>query len=147
VSAHAGTGDKERALAAGMDAFLVKPVPLDALWSALAGPTPEAAPTPVFFDLPAALRDRLRAEFVRELPGRRAELAAAVAARDWARVRSVAHYLRNSALVVQAVTLFDACTGLEAAATAQDSTALADGWTRCQAALDALAAPERPGRL
>jgi signal transduction histidine kinase/DNA-binding NarL/FixJ family response regulator len=141
VSAHAGAGDKTRALAAGMDGFLVKPVALDALWDALAGAAPDPAPGPVFFDLPPALRDRLRAEFVRELPARRTELAAAVQAADWSKTRAVAHYLRNSALVVQAETLFEACSTLEAAATARDSAAMAEAWSRCRAAFDALAAP------
>jgi signal transduction histidine kinase/DNA-binding NarL/FixJ family response regulator len=141
ASAHAGAADQARALAAGMDALLVKPVALDALWAALAGAAPAAAPGPGFFDLPPALRDRLRAEFVRELPARRTELAAAVAAADWPRARAAAHYLRNSALVVQAGTLFEACTALEAAAIAQDSAGTAEAWPRCRAALDALVAP------
>jgi signal transduction histidine kinase/ActR/RegA family two-component response regulator len=141
VSAHAGADDKARALAAGMDAFLVKPVSLDALWAALAGSSPAATATPVFFDLPPALRDRLRAEFVHELPARRGELSAAVQATDWARVRSAAHYLRNSALVVQAGTLFEACTSLEAAASAGDGRAVAEAWKHCRAALDSMAAP------
>lgn len=141
VSAHAGAGDRTRALAAGMDAFIVKPVPLDGLWGALAGSAPAATTGPVFFDLPAALRDRLRAEFVRELPARRSELAAAMQIADWPRVRSTAHYLRNSALVVQAGTLFEACTALEAAATAPDPAAATEWWPKCRAALDALAGP------
>jgi CheY-like chemotaxis protein len=141
VSAHAGAADKARALAAGMDAFLVKPVPLAVLWDALEGATPDPAESAGFFDLPPALRDRLRAEFVRELPARRTELTAAVEAADWPRVRSAAHYLRNSALVVQAGTLFEACTALESAADARDPAAMAAAWERCRAGLDALVAP------
>ena len=35
AGAHAGPADRTRALAAGMDVFLVKPVALDALWAAV----------------------------------------------------------------------------------------------------------------
>ncbi len=138
VSAHAGPAERARALAAGMDEFIVKPVPLAALWAAVIGAPPApAAPRP-HFELPAALRDRLREEFGRELPARRAELAAAMHAADWTRVRATTHYLRNSALVVQATALFEACTGLEEAAVAGDAAAATRWWPRCAAALDAL---------
>jgi CheY-like chemotaxis protein len=137
VSAHAAGPDRDRALAAGMDVFLVKPVALDALWSAVAGGSPAPA---ALFDLPATLRDRLRAEFVRELPAQRAALQAALQAYDWPRVVATAHYLRNSALVVQASSLFEACTELESAAMARDSAGAARWWARCAAVLDGLAA-------
>lgn len=138
VSAHAGAADRTRALAAGMDDFLVKPVPLATLWTAVTGVRPAPAAPPPHFELPASLRARLQEEFARELPARRAELAAAMQAADWARVRATAHYLRNSALVVQATALFEACTGLEEAAGAADAGAAARWWPRCAAALDAL---------
>ncbi len=138
VSAHAGAADRTRALAAGMDEFIVKPVPLASLWTAVTGVPPAPAVALPHFELPAPLRARLQEEFARELPARRAELAAAIQAGDWARVRATAHYLRNSALVVQATALFEACTGLEAAAGAADAGAAALWWPRCAAALDAL---------
>lgn len=59
-------------------------------------------------------------------------------AADWTRVRATTHYLRNSALVVQATALFEACTGLEEAAVAGDAAAATRWWPRCAAALDAL---------
>lgn len=144
VSAHAGTADRTRALAAGMDDFLVKPVPLAALWAAVIGTPPAPVAPPPHFELPAALRDRLREEFARELPARRAELAAAMHAADWARVRATTHYLRNSALVVQAPALYEVCTGLEAAAVAADAGAATQWWPRCAAALDALQGDQPP---
>jgi signal transduction histidine kinase/DNA-binding NarL/FixJ family response regulator len=145
VSAHAGTADRARALAAGMDAFIVKPVPLQTLWAEVAGAaSPPAAAAAAFFDLPGPLLARLRQEFARELPARRAELAAGVQAADWARVRTSAHYLRNSALVVQAAGLFEACSGLETAAGAADAKAAALWWPRCAAALDALERDQTP---
>ncbi len=140
VSAHAGPADRTRALAAGMDVFLVKPVALDALWAAVtAAGEPAPAIPPAFFALPSTLQARLQAEFLRDLPGRRAILAAAVQAGDWAAVRAAAHYLRNSALVVQAGDLFDACAALESAAGAMNADAANRAWLRCAAALDALA--------
>jgi len=138
VSAHAGSADRTRALAAGMDEFIVKPVPLAALWTAVTGARPvQAAPLPAF-ELPAPLRARLQEEFPRALPARQAEPTAALHASRWSRVPATAHYLRNSALVVQAPALFEACTGLEEAAGAADVSAAMRWWSRCAAALDAL---------
>lgn len=146
VSAHAGQAEREQALAAGMDAFLVKPVALDDLWRAITGGGDGAATTAMAttgaagraaFATPGSVSAPLRAAFARELPGKRTELAMAVAALEWERVRGVAHYLRNSALVVQEAALFDACTGLEEAAVARDREALAAWWPRCERALDA----------
>ena len=145
VSAHAGVADRDRALAAGMDAFLVKPVALDALWTAVAGVSTAPAAPAAGFELPAPLRDRLRAEFARELPAQRASLAAAVQAGDWSAVYARAHYLRNSALVVQASDLFTACTALEAAAAGQNAPLVRDCWARCRALIDPLV-PNVPGR-
>lgn len=138
VSAHAGTADRTRALAAGMDEFLTKPVPLDALWAAVAGAVPAPESVTSYFDPPPALRERLQQEFLRELAVKQAGLAGAVEAGNWVQVRATAHYLRNSALVVGATTLYEACTGLETAATAADATAARLWWSRCTAALDAL---------
>ena len=139
VSAHAGIADRTRALVAGMDEFLTKPVPLDVLWSAVVGTRTVGGPTAPF-DLPKDLRDRLYREFLAELPARRAELAAAMQAGDLPQVWARAHYLRNSALVVQATELFAACTGLETAAAAGQTTESGLWWSRCSSALDTLAA-------
>ncbi len=138
VSAHAGVADRTRALAMGMNEFLVKPVALDALWAAVAGRPPSALHSKSSFDPPAELQRELQMEFLRELPGKRAELAAAMASADWPRVRAGAHYLRNSALVVRADALFAACTGLEEAATTGRPEEAAPWWRRCQDALDTL---------
>ncbi len=145
VSAHAGIADRDRALAAGMNAFLVKPVALDALWALVAGVATTPAAPAGGFDLPAPLLDRLRTEFARELPTQRAALAAAVQASDWSGVYARAHYLRNSALVIQAADLFTACTALEAAAAVQNAGQVKDCWARCLAIIDPLL-PNVPGR-
>jgi len=140
VSAHAGIADRTRALAAGMDHFLTKPVPLDELWAVVAGTRTNAAGPAAYFDPPPALRERLHRDFLAELPAQRAKLAAAMQANNWPQVRAGAHYLRNSALVVQATELFAACTGLETAATAGHAAEAGQWWGRCAAALDSLAA-------
>ncbi len=131
VSAHAGSADRARALAAGMDAFLTKPVPLGVLTAAVvevSGGRPAANPA---FRTADALRERLTRQFVRELPAQREELAAALAARDWPRLRSLAHHLKNSAVVVRDDALFDVCTGLEQAALDGSEAAAMRWWTRC----------------
>lgn len=135
ASAHAGAEDRRRALAAGMDAFLVKPVQLPELWAAVAGPASSAP-----LRLPAAVREQLRQDFVDELPARRADLETALAEGNWTRVRAAAHYLRNSALVVGAAGLLDVCSQLETLATAPaaDPTRLRDAGRRFAVVCDAL---------
>jgi signal transduction histidine kinase/CheY-like chemotaxis protein len=130
VSAHASTADRARALAAGMEAFLTKPVPLGALAAAVCGGPdrpPEEAPA---FRTAVALRERLARHFIRELPEQQAELAAALTLLDWPRVRALAHNLKNSAVVVRDDGLFDACTGLELAAEAGDEAITRLWWAR-----------------
>ncbi len=137
VSAHAGVADRARALAAGMNDFIVKPVPLDDLWVAIAGQAVVRTDRVARFDPPASLNPGLLAAFARELPAQKAVLAAAVRAGDWPQVRATAHYLRNSALVIGADALYAACTGLEEAATAGRANDAIDWWRRCAALLDA----------
>jgi signal transduction histidine kinase/DNA-binding response OmpR family regulator len=131
VSAHAGTADRERALAAGMDAFLIKPVALGALAAAVIGESGAKPPDRFTFRTAEALRERLTRQFRRELPAQRQELAQALSASDWPRVGVLAHQLKNSAVVVRDDALFDASTGLEQAATAHDAPAAARWWKRC----------------
>ncbi|WP_169829278.1 hybrid sensor histidine kinase/response regulator [Lacunisphaera limnophila] len=134
VSAHASSADRARVLAAGMDAFLTKPVPLDVLAQAVAS-SPDAGKA---LDLSSVspLLERLRQEFRRELPGQRSRMAAVIAAENWLQVHAQAHYLKNSAAVVRDDALFDICTGLEQAALDADAPAVQHWWTRCQARLD-----------
>ncbi len=119
-SAEAAAETRAAALAAGMDAYLAKPVSLDELARALA-PT-ESAPAnagDIFSRLhsPATLaraRDTLRIEW----PRLRADTSAALAGGDHAAAHRLAHYLRTTALLVGDATLADLCTTLARSASA-----------------------------
>jgi signal transduction histidine kinase/DNA-binding NarL/FixJ family response regulator len=120
LSAHAGPLEESRARAAGMDEFFSKPVSLARLGETLiqgARPTTAAADRHTFLD--AALRSRLATDFASETPRLVAEMHAALADRDWERLRSRAHYLKNSADILGLVELQDACRTL---ATFDDAT-------------------------
>jgi signal transduction histidine kinase/CheY-like chemotaxis protein len=133
VSAHASTSDRARVLAAGMDAFLTKPVPLSALAAAAADGLPTNG---AVFRTADALRERLSRQFVGELPACRDKLAAAIETGDWPRVQALAHHLKNSAVVVRDDALFDVCTGLEQAAAAGDGPVTLLWWARCGTRLE-----------
>lgn len=131
VSAHAGTADRARALAAGMDVFLTKPVRLEALTAAILKDSEDS----VSIDLKSmdALQRKLLLQFFRELPAEKARLAAAISQSSWDRIQTLAHHLKNTAIVVHDDALFDACTGLEEAASAADSEKVTRWWGRCEA--------------
>jgi signal transduction histidine kinase/CheY-like chemotaxis protein len=132
VSAHADPGERQSALAAGMDAFLTKPVTLGELAATLAGRAPVPADDQ---GVRAGLLGRLEVEFRREAPGRRAELAAAIAAGEWQRAKATAHYLANSASVVRDRELLDACITLVRASTTADRPVIHASWSRCEGLL------------
>lgn len=135
VSAHASAVDRARALTAGMDVFLTKPVALAALAQAVAENTVELLRRAPMAGV-EALRERLARQFGRELPAQRNELGRLIAAEEWARVRLSAHQLKNSAMVVRDDALFDVCTGLEQAAEQADAAAAQRWWTRCSAEME-----------
>lgn len=111
LSAHVTAADEARARRAGMNAFLGKPVRLARLAATitehLRGPKAAAEETERISD--PKLRGRLMTQFASETPGVLTEMRAALAAGDWARLRSRAHYLKNSADVLGAVALQQAC--------------------------------------
>lgn len=131
VSAHAGEEEKRRALAAGMDEFLVKPVELKALATALGiGESAIDKST-----VPQVLIERLREQFRQEAPSQLAEIEAAMVAADWPTVARLAHHLSNSAFALQAVALGEHCRAFERAAYAADTPAAFRSWAAVQVAL------------
>ncbi len=132
VSAHAGESEREEALAAGMDAFLVKPVSLDVLLSTIIA-EPEGERPPV--DNIAKLIERLREQFRGLAAEEGAGIAEAIASRDFTTACVRAHHLMNSAAVVRDDRLFEACVQAETAARNHDDAALKVAWAACVVAL------------
>jgi HPt (histidine-containing phosphotransfer) domain-containing protein len=120
LSAHAKPEEEARALAGGMDCFLVKPMPLAALAEAMfaapaaqrvwctAGADTEETGTP--------LRERLLEIYARETPRVMDKLRGAAQAHDWPALRSLAHYLQNSAHALGDERLQRCCHDLQFAA-------------------------------
>ena len=129
ASAHARPEDRAVALAAGFDAYLVKPVALNDLTAALdgAGSAPGVSLE--------ALRLRLRVTFVAEVPGQAARLAESISRREWDACRAQAHHLKNSAYVIEDSALMSALAHLESAAAHRDSAVLTEAWRETQRAL------------
>jgi CheY-like chemotaxis protein len=140
VSAHAKSGDRAQALAAGMDAFLSKPVELPEFAAAVAVDAGPSAPVPQS-GADDALRARLEELFRAEVEPHVQAMAEAVGSRHWPAVRDRAHWLKNSAAVLGDRALFTAAAALEEAAETADATAATAAWAACG---DALAAWRRP---
>jgi len=124
LSAHAQAADGERALAAGMDDFLSKPVELAQLAALLARLRHAMAVAPAAWQMPAPLRRQLCALFTAEWPEVRRALQTAREAGDRAALQNRAHYLKNSADVLGDDELRGLCHRLQdAAQTGNDATA------------------------
>ena len=144
VSAHAGTQERADALAAGMDAFLVKPVDIAELTAALAvASTSPGAGDPVTH---TQLRARLATLFRADASAQQAAVAAALARRDWTALEATVHYLKSSASVVSDLSLYDACTALESAADRRDLPAASAAWERCEQTLAPWLPAAAPGQ-
>jgi CheY-like chemotaxis protein len=126
LSAHADMADCERALAAGMDDFMPKPVVLAQLAALLVRLWQALTVAPAAWQMPAPLRRQLCALFAAEWPELRLVLHNACDAGDWATLQSRAHYLKNSADVLGDDELRELCHRLQDAAQAgSDATARA----------------------
>jgi CheY-like chemotaxis protein len=130
ASAHAGATERLRAQAAGMDAFLTKPVELAALTTALGWTGLGVRKT-----RETATRAALRDLFRHEVGAQRAALGEMWRQRNWEALNHQAHYLHNSACVVGDVVLGAACEGLREAALEADERRARREWRRCAAAL------------
>jgi signal transduction histidine kinase/CheY-like chemotaxis protein/HPt (histidine-containing phosphotransfer) domain-containing protein len=122
LSAHAGPEEEARALAEGMNCFLVKPMPLAALVEAMfAAPAAQRVwriAGAEIEEAAAPLRERLLEIYARETPRVVDKLRRAAQAHDWPALRLLAHYLKNSADALGAGQLQRCCHDLESAAKA-----------------------------
>jgi CheY-like chemotaxis protein/HPt (histidine-containing phosphotransfer) domain-containing protein len=144
ISANAMKGDAERAISAGMDAYVTKPIDRHELYLALArlleadtpsdvAPTPNAAPVVPAVSVPenpaldpstvAALRELGVAEFeklvglfLKDGAARVAALRNATKEGDAHEIAEVAHSLKGSSGTIGATELADICRQLQAAA-------------------------------
>jgi signal transduction histidine kinase/ActR/RegA family two-component response regulator len=125
LSAHAGDSDRQAALEAGMDRFLSKPVTLTELAAVLRRETIEATPSNGWLGSRLLRGNTLRQVLTaaeEETPVRISALRLAADAGAWDKVAAMAHYLCNTADVLGAVVLREACIDCENAAKSGDVT-------------------------
>jgi len=156
VTAHAMAGDRERCLAAGMDAYVAKPLRPAELMEALAQVVPRPARASADDDGPAALDEDLRARllarvdgdpallaelaglFVSDAAQARAELRARLDAGEAERMYRAAHRLKGAAGALGAEEVAEAAGRLEALGREGDLTAAPAALAELEIRLDRL---------
>jgi len=150
LTAHALSGDRERCIEAGMDGYLTKPLRFEELLAVLAqisagGDFPDVATAgqarvsgQMTFNREAALqtvggdiqflRDVVEL-FVKQYPAEAAELDAAIAEGDVARVDQIAHKLKGELASIGAETAFLAAKDLNDLAQRNQSDSFAAAWS------------------
>lgn len=144
VSAEAGAASEARAKAAGMDVFLAKPVELGRLVKAVGGGGRDGVSAHGTHGIhgrgegnagvKAERQGRVERMLRGELPEQMGALRKAVGAGDWSEVGRLAHYLRNSAMVVRDRDLGAACRALEEAAEKKNAASAEAAWETAERA-------------
>ena len=163
LTANALRGEANRALAAGMDDYLTKPLQLPALREALERWLPQASAVDgardvaierveaepqrraldinvlkrLIGDEPASLHSLLE-DFLRAAVAGITALRAALAANDFGEVGSIAHQLKSSARSVGALSMGDTCAELENSSRLGDRSITAEAVAAFEAATDEL---------
>lgn len=132
VSAHTDAADRADALAAGMDAFLTKPVELAELGRTLAA---AVAPSSSREDGLARVREGIARRFRAGAADEVARIAAALDRKDRAALKVRAHDLMNSAFAVGDHPLGRAAAQFERALEDSDEAGVAAAWSACLVAL------------
>jgi signal transduction histidine kinase/DNA-binding response OmpR family regulator len=160
MTAHALKGDRERCLAAGMDAYVSKPLRPEELFQVLedllsvggaaAPPAPaRTEPQPAAFNLAAALRlvdgdmaliTELAGLFLSECPERLAEIRQAISQRDAPRLKRGAHTLKGSVGNFGTSGAFEAAARLERDGHKEDWRQAEEDWTALSEAMGRLTA-------
>jgi two-component system, sensor histidine kinase and response regulator len=126
MTAHASPEDRDRCLAAGMDAYIAKPMRYGELIELVESsvsyerePCPAAPPVEAAFGR-AGVREELASQFVDDAERLHAEMRDAIARRDGPALQRAAHSLCGTAGFFKAQTVFDLARRLESLGRAED---------------------------